>query len=152
SLCIRSWRGVSRIHRTARWSSLPCRCAGQRHSQLADKLHRDECARRGRPSALREICIRVAGNRRSFRQPCIVRSRSGRTSFQRLRKESAMIAVQEGQHTLSCMEVWGGNQSVIRCVELPDLTAWIYSNPAGGSSGGDVHYLSVCGHAILSRV
>ena len=63
-----------------------------------------------------------------------------------------MIQVDERQHTLACMEVWGTNRNVIRTVELPDLTAWVYSKPADGDVGGDVHYLSVCGQAVLSRV
>ena len=64
-----------------------------------------------------------------------------------------MIGVHEQQHALACMEVWGGNRSVTRTVELPDLTAWVYSRPAGEQDhGGDVHYLSVCGQAVLSRV
>ena len=63
------------------------------------------------------------------------------------------MKVQERQRTLACMEVWGGNRLVERTVELPDLTAWVYSNPAGRQAGGgDVHYLSVCGQAVLSRV
>jgi len=59
----------------------------------------------------------------------------------------------EQRYTLMCMEVWGGNRSVTRTVELLDLTAWVHSNPIGGhGSGGDVHYLSVCGQGVLSRV
>jgi phosphoserine phosphatase RsbU/P len=54
---------------------------------------------------------------------------------------------------LACMEVWGGNRFVERTVELADLTAWVYSSPAGTpDGGGDVHYLSVCGQSVLSRV
>lgn len=64
-----------------------------------------------------------------------------------------MIEVQEQQHAVACMEVWGGNRSVTRTVELSNLTAWVYSNPIGDQHrGGDVHYLSVCGQAALSRV
>jgi phosphoserine phosphatase RsbU/P len=63
-----------------------------------------------------------------------------------------MIQLDEPQHLLACMEVWGSNQSVIRTVELPELTAWVYSKPADADDGGDVHYLSVCGQAVLSRV
>lgn len=63
-----------------------------------------------------------------------------------------MVQLEERQHRLACMEVWGTNRSVIRTVELPELTAWVYSKPAGGEDGGDVHYLSVCGQAALSRV
>ena len=64
-----------------------------------------------------------------------------------------MIRDHERQHALVCMEVWGGNRSVTRTVELLDLTAWVYSNPAGSQdAGGDIYYLSVCGQAVLSRV
>jgi len=63
-----------------------------------------------------------------------------------------MIELDERQHALACMEVWGTNRSVTRAVELPELTAWVYSKPAEGEDGGDVHYLSVCGQAVLSRV
>jgi phosphoserine phosphatase RsbU/P len=63
-----------------------------------------------------------------------------------------MIQLDERPHTLACMEVWGTNRSVIRTVDLPELTVWIYSKPAEGEGGGDVHYLSVCGEAVLSRV
>src|SRR5881296_1010454 len=58
----------------------------------------------------------------------------------------------EGHHTLACMEVWGGNRNVVRTVELPELAAWVYSKPLGAEDGGDVHYLSVCGQAVLSRI
>jgi len=63
-----------------------------------------------------------------------------------------MIELNERQHALTCMEIWGTNRSVNRTVELPELTAWVYSRPAEGEDGGDVHYLSVCGQAVLSRV
>src|SRR5215510_329913 len=63
-----------------------------------------------------------------------------------------MIELDERQHALACMEVWGTNRSVNRTVDLPELTAWVYSKPADGENGGDVHYLSVCGQAVLSRV
>jgi len=66
-----------------------------------------------------------------------------------------MIQVDERQDALVCMEVWGGNRSVMRTVGLSGLTAWVYSNSAGadnGGGGGDVYYISVCGQASLSRV
>jgi serine phosphatase RsbU (regulator of sigma subunit) len=63
-----------------------------------------------------------------------------------------MIQPDDRQHALACMEVWGGNRSVVRTVELPELTAWVYSKPLEAEHGGDVHYLSVCGQAVLSRV
>jgi sigma-B regulation protein RsbU (phosphoserine phosphatase) len=69
-----------------------------------------------------------------------------------------MIQANEQQDALVCMEVWGGNRSVMRTIKLSGLTAWVYSNAAGaedgrgGGGGGDVYYISVCGQAILSRV
>jgi sigma-B regulation protein RsbU (phosphoserine phosphatase) len=53
---------------------------------------------------------------------------------------------------LECLEVWGGNRRVNHAVELPGLTGWIYSDPVeSASSGGDVHYISVCSKGIISR-
>ncbi len=63
-----------------------------------------------------------------------------------------MIQLDEPQHALSCMEVWVSNRNVTRTVELSDLTVWVYSRPAEGDDGGDIHYLSVCGQSVLSRV
>ena len=63
-----------------------------------------------------------------------------------------MIEVTEQEHTLACLEVWGSNRNIIRTVELPELPAWVYSKPAEAEHGGDVHYLSVCGQSVLSRV
>jgi len=54
---------------------------------------------------------------------------------------------------LACYEVWGGNRRTEGPVELPGLSAWVYARPSGESeSGGDVHYLSVCGEGRLTRV
>ena len=69
-----------------------------------------------------------------------------------------MIEANERPDALVCMEVWGGNRSVMRAIELSGLTVWVYSNVAGaedasgGGGGGDVYYISLCGQAILSRV
>jgi serine phosphatase RsbU (regulator of sigma subunit) len=53
---------------------------------------------------------------------------------------------------LSCLEVWGGNRRVNHAVELPGLEGWVHSEPTeDATSGGDVHYLSVCSKGILSR-
>lgn len=54
---------------------------------------------------------------------------------------------------LACSETWAGNQRTASLVELPGLTAWVYSVPAGQDhAGGDVHYLSVCPSCIVSRI
>ena len=46
---------------------------------------------------------------------------------------------------LACSETWASNRRTASLVELPGLTAWVYSAPAGRDpAGGDVHYLSVC--------
>ncbi|RIK66453.1 MAG: hypothetical protein DCC65_09945 [Planctomycetota bacterium] len=53
---------------------------------------------------------------------------------------------------LVCSEIWGGNRPIHSPVELPGICGVLYSNPCHGRHGGDVHYLSVCGTGILSRV
>lgn len=53
---------------------------------------------------------------------------------------------------LVCAELWGGNRPVYRPVELPGLRGVLYSRPCAGGRGGDVHYLSVCGSGLLSRL
>lgn len=50
-----------------------------------------------------------------------------------------------------CSEIWGGNRPINRPVQTPGLTGMLFSKPCGGASGGDVHYLSVCGSGLLSR-
>jgi phosphoserine phosphatase RsbU/P len=37
-------------------------------------------------------------------------------------------------------------------VVLPGLRGVLYSRPCSGASGGDIHYLSVCGSGLLSRI
>jgi len=59
----------------------------------------------------------------------------------------------ETPHTLSCSEVWGGNREIFRSVQLPSVTAWVASVPLNeGEGGGDLHYMSVCDHDLISRV
>jgi sigma-B regulation protein RsbU (phosphoserine phosphatase) len=54
---------------------------------------------------------------------------------------------------LACAETWAGNQQTASLVELPGLTAWVYSVPVGLShAGGDVHYVSVCPDCLVSRI
>lgn len=54
--------------------------------------------------------------------------------------------------SLVCSEIWGGNRSVHGPVELPGMRGFLFSQPCDGAHGGDVHYLSVCGSGLLSRV
>ena len=54
------------------------------------------------------------------------------------------VSLVESQ-TLSCMEVWGGNQATFSAFEKAGLDIWLYSRPCGRhSNGGDVYYLSSC--------
>ena len=59
----------------------------------------------------------------------------------------------EAPHTLMCSEVWGGNRKIFRAVQLSGVTAWVASLPLNeGEGGGDLHYMSVCDHDLISRV
>lgn len=56
-------------------------------------------------------------------------------------------------HTLQCMELWSGNSSVESLASSTGLEAWIFSQPyRGESTGGDVHYLSLCVGGIVTRI
>ena len=64
-----------------------------------------------------------------------------------------MLDESEKPHALVCNEIWGGNRKVIRTVKLPSLIAWVASAPINeGEGGGDLHYMSVCDHDLVSRV
>jgi serine phosphatase RsbU (regulator of sigma subunit) len=52
----------------------------------------------------------------------------------------------------TCGEVRGGNGITHQRVELPGLHGVLYSRPCAGPHGGDIHYLSVCGSGLMSRV
>jgi len=65
---------------------------------------------------------------------------------------STAIEQETEPHVLKCMEIWGGNDAVDTAVSLTGIDAWIFSQPyAGNKAGGDIHYLSMCGHGRLSR-
>jgi phosphoserine phosphatase RsbU/P len=64
-----------------------------------------------------------------------------------------MSDLREVPHTLMCSEIWGGNRKIFRTVQLPSVTAWVASVPLDeGEGGGDLHYMSVCNHDLISRV
>ena len=64
-----------------------------------------------------------------------------------------MSDTKKGPHTLMCNEVWGGNRKVVRTVQLASVTAWMASVPLDeGEGGGDLYYMSVCNHGLISRV
>jgi phosphoserine phosphatase RsbU/P len=57
------------------------------------------------------------------------------------------------QHTLQCMEIWGGIEPVERTVATPGLDLWVFSQPFGGDEqGGDVYYLTLCGGGLITRM
>jgi phosphoserine phosphatase RsbU/P len=57
------------------------------------------------------------------------------------------------ERTLQCMEIWGGIEPVERAVATPGLDLWVYSQPyAGQREGGDVHYVTLCGGGVITRV
>src|SRR5262245_25640280 len=61
--------------------------------------------------------------------------------------------MQSPARRLACAETWACNKETASLVELPGLTAWVYSLPFGPDrGGGDVSYLSVCPSCIVSRI
>jgi serine phosphatase RsbU (regulator of sigma subunit) len=51
------------------------------------------------------------------------------------------------------MELWTGDFSMESMTSSTGLPAWIFSQPCRGeSTGGDVHYLSLCVGGIVARI
>jgi serine phosphatase RsbU (regulator of sigma subunit) len=51
------------------------------------------------------------------------------------------------------MEIWGGNQAADTGVSTPGLDLWVYSRPhEQADGGGDVHYVSLCGGGVITRL
>lgn len=58
-----------------------------------------------------------------------------------------------GAQALRCMTIWQGNDGVDNAVTTPGLDAWVYSLPyQGASHGGDVHFVSLCGGGMITRL
>lgn len=56
-------------------------------------------------------------------------------------------------HALRCMEIWGSSAAVDQGLATPGLEGWLYSRPyRDDPGGGDVHYLSLCGGGITTRM
>ena len=53
--------------------------------------------------------------------------------------------------SLSCTEIWGGNRNVTESFPLPGLDAWLIVRANTCLRGGDIHYLSTCGHSAVLR-
>jgi len=53
---------------------------------------------------------------------------------------------------MQCMEIWGGNRAANSAVSIHGIDAWVFSEPyAGHTSGGDIHYVSMCGGGNIGR-
>ncbi|MDB5349663.1 MAG: hypothetical protein JWN86_910 [Planctomycetota bacterium] len=54
---------------------------------------------------------------------------------------------------LHCMEIFGGTSAREEAISTPGLDGWIYSRPfESATDGGDVHYLSLCGGGVVTRL
>jgi serine phosphatase RsbU (regulator of sigma subunit) len=63
------------------------------------------------------------------------------------------IAKNIGQQVLQCMDIWSGNRSVENEVSTPGLEIFVFSEPyRGESTGGDIHYVSLCVGGIVTRL
>ena len=57
------------------------------------------------------------------------------------------------QAAMRCMEVRGGSRSVEEAFATPGLDVWVYSRPhEAADRGGDLHYVSVCGGGLTTRL
>jgi sigma-B regulation protein RsbU (phosphoserine phosphatase) len=54
--------------------------------------------------------------------------------------------------TFTCGEVRGGNGDTFGPVAVPGVRGLLHSSASGATRGGDVHYVSVCGSGLVSRV
>ncbi|MEW6199676.1 MAG: PP2C family protein-serine/threonine phosphatase [Planctomycetota bacterium] len=52
---------------------------------------------------------------------------------------------------LVCAEIWGGNHAIDAPIRLPGIRGQVFSLPAAGGRGGDIHYVSICSSGLLSR-
>jgi phosphoserine phosphatase RsbU/P len=54
---------------------------------------------------------------------------------------------------LRCMEIWGGIEPVESAVQTPGLNLWVHSRPfEGDEQGGDVHFVTLCGGGLITRI
>jgi len=56
-------------------------------------------------------------------------------------------------HVMQCMEIWGSSSAAHQNVSTPGLDTWVWSVPfEQADGGGDVHYVSLCGGGIITRL
>lgn len=54
---------------------------------------------------------------------------------------------------MQCMEIRGGSTVVEEAFSTPGLDAWVCSLPfEGATRGGDLHYVSLCGGGVITRM
>lgn len=64
-----------------------------------------------------------------------------------------MPTAEQSNHTMQCMEVWGGNAAIDNGVVMPGLDAWVYARPyQAQDAGGDIHYVSSCATGRIIRL
>jgi serine phosphatase RsbU (regulator of sigma subunit) len=60
---------------------------------------------------------------------------------------------QHATHGMQCMEIWGGSNEADAAVSTPGLDIHVLSKPyQGATAGGDLHYVSLCGGGITTRI
>ncbi len=53
---------------------------------------------------------------------------------------------------MKCMEIWGGTQRTDEVIAVPGIDAWVSAEPYQDHAyGGDIHYVSSCGHGLVAR-
>jgi len=62
-----------------------------------------------------------------------------------------MPALDQGEISLRCWKMYGGNHRAHHPVSLPGLEEVLYSAPCGAPAGGDLYYLSACGSGVTAR-
>lgn len=53
---------------------------------------------------------------------------------------------------LKCAEIWGGIKNEDLDARSASIEASLYSNASDGGRGGDIYYVSVCGHDMITRI
>src|SRR5579883_2297901 len=61
------------------------------------------------------------------------------------------MAAPEAPYGMHCMEIWGGNRPANNAIATPGLDVHVISRPLDGA-GGDVHYVSLCGGGLVTRI
>jgi phosphoserine phosphatase RsbU/P len=62
-------------------------------------------------------------------------------------------ARQAGSQPMQCMEIWGSSGAIDSGISTPGLDIWVLGKPyEGAANGGDIHYVSLCGGGITTRI